>query len=77
MGYFAVCLDTENNAFAIWESSESAKWITYSSLAVHPDNIICIFFLQPITDEYMPLQMSIHFGSQLWSTILLIRRKLL
>ena len=24
MGYFAVCLDTENNAFAIWESSESA-----------------------------------------------------
>jgi len=25
MGYFAVCLDTENNAFAIWESSESAK----------------------------------------------------
>jgi uncharacterized protein len=25
MGYLAVCLDTENNAFAIWESSESAK----------------------------------------------------
>ena len=25
MGYFTVCLDTENNAFAIWESSESAK----------------------------------------------------
>ena len=25
MGCFAVCLDTENNAFAIWESSESAK----------------------------------------------------
>jgi predicted enzyme related to lactoylglutathione lyase len=25
IGYFAVCLDTENNAFAIWESSESAK----------------------------------------------------
>jgi predicted enzyme related to lactoylglutathione lyase len=25
MGYFAVCLDTENNAFAIWESNESAK----------------------------------------------------
>ena len=25
MGYFAVCLDTENNAFAIWESSESVK----------------------------------------------------
>jgi uncharacterized protein len=25
MGYFAVCLDTENNAFAIWESTESAK----------------------------------------------------
>jgi uncharacterized protein len=25
MGYFAVCLDTENNSFAIWESSESAK----------------------------------------------------
>jgi len=25
MGYFAVCLDTENNAFAIWEPSKSAK----------------------------------------------------
>jgi predicted enzyme related to lactoylglutathione lyase len=25
MGYFAVCLDTENNSFAIWESNESAK----------------------------------------------------
>jgi uncharacterized protein len=25
MRYFAVCLDTENNAFAIWESSGSAK----------------------------------------------------
>jgi uncharacterized protein len=25
MGYFAVCLDIENNTFAIWESSESAK----------------------------------------------------
>ena len=25
MGYFAVCLDTENNAFAIWESNGSAK----------------------------------------------------
>ena len=25
MGYFAVCVDTENNAFAIWESDESAK----------------------------------------------------
>jgi hypothetical protein len=25
MGYFAVCLDTENNAFAIGESSGSAK----------------------------------------------------
>jgi predicted enzyme related to lactoylglutathione lyase len=24
MGYLAVCLDTENNAFALWESSESA-----------------------------------------------------
>jgi predicted enzyme related to lactoylglutathione lyase len=27
MGYFALCLDTENNSFAIWESNESAKWI--------------------------------------------------
>jgi predicted enzyme related to lactoylglutathione lyase len=25
MGYFAVCQDTENNTFAIWEKSESAK----------------------------------------------------
>ena len=25
MGYFALCLDTENNAFAIWESNENAK----------------------------------------------------
>ena len=25
MGYFALCLDTENNAFAIWESSKDAK----------------------------------------------------
>ena len=25
MGYFAVCLDTENNPFAVWERSESAK----------------------------------------------------
>jgi uncharacterized protein len=25
MGYFALCLDTENNAFAIWEINESAK----------------------------------------------------
>jgi uncharacterized protein len=25
MGYFALCLDTENNAFAIWETNESAK----------------------------------------------------
>ena len=25
ISYFAVCLDTENNAFAIWESSENAK----------------------------------------------------
>jgi predicted enzyme related to lactoylglutathione lyase len=24
-GYFAVCLDTENNAFAIWETDENAK----------------------------------------------------
>jgi len=24
-GYFAVCLDTENNCFAIWETDESAK----------------------------------------------------
>ena len=25
MGYFALCLDTENNHFAIWESNESTK----------------------------------------------------
>jgi uncharacterized protein len=25
MGYFALCLDTENNAFGIWETNESAK----------------------------------------------------
>jgi predicted enzyme related to lactoylglutathione lyase len=25
MGYFALCLDTENNGFAIWESDEDAK----------------------------------------------------
>ena len=25
MGYFAVCRDTENNSFGIWESDESAK----------------------------------------------------
>jgi predicted enzyme related to lactoylglutathione lyase len=25
MGYFAMCADTENNSFAIWESNESAK----------------------------------------------------
>lgn len=25
MGYFALCLDTENNSFAIWESNQSAK----------------------------------------------------
>ena len=25
MGYFAVCLDTENNAFAIWEMIKKAK----------------------------------------------------
>jgi uncharacterized protein len=25
MGYFALCLDTENNPFAVWESNESAK----------------------------------------------------
>jgi hypothetical protein len=24
-GYFALCLDTENNPFAVWESNESAK----------------------------------------------------
>ena len=24
-GYFAVCLDTENNAFAIWEGDKEAK----------------------------------------------------
>jgi predicted enzyme related to lactoylglutathione lyase len=25
MGYFALCLDTENNPFAIWETNESSK----------------------------------------------------
>jgi predicted enzyme related to lactoylglutathione lyase len=25
MGYFAVCLDTENNTFAIWETDSTAK----------------------------------------------------
>ena len=25
MGYFVLCLDTENNPFAVWESNESAK----------------------------------------------------
>jgi uncharacterized protein len=25
MGYFVLCLDTENNAFAIWETNKSAK----------------------------------------------------
>jgi predicted enzyme related to lactoylglutathione lyase len=26
MGYFAICLDTESNSFAIWETDSSAKW---------------------------------------------------
>jgi predicted enzyme related to lactoylglutathione lyase len=25
MGYFAICLDTENNSFAIWETDNRAK----------------------------------------------------
>jgi uncharacterized protein len=25
MGYFVLCIDTENNAFAIWETNEKAK----------------------------------------------------
>jgi predicted enzyme related to lactoylglutathione lyase len=25
MGYFAICLDIENNAFGIWETNENAK----------------------------------------------------
>lgn len=25
MGYFAICLDTENNSFEIWETDSSAK----------------------------------------------------
>lgn len=25
MGYFVICLDTENNQFALWEKSEKAK----------------------------------------------------
>jgi hypothetical protein len=25
MGYLAICLDTENNTFGIWETDENAK----------------------------------------------------
>jgi len=25
MGYFVICLDTENNQFALWERNEKAK----------------------------------------------------
>ena len=25
MGYFALCLDTENNSFGIWETDQNAK----------------------------------------------------
>jgi hypothetical protein len=25
MGYFAVCMDTENNSFGIWETDSNAK----------------------------------------------------
>ena len=25
MGYFVLCSDTENNAFALWETNEKAK----------------------------------------------------
>ncbi|HTA31287.1 MAG TPA: hypothetical protein VK731_12425, partial [Candidatus Cybelea sp.] len=25
MGYFAICVDTENNSFAIWEMDDAAK----------------------------------------------------
>jgi predicted enzyme related to lactoylglutathione lyase len=25
MGYFAICMDTENNQFALWERSETAR----------------------------------------------------
>jgi predicted enzyme related to lactoylglutathione lyase len=25
MGYFAICVDTENNSFAVWEMDEKAK----------------------------------------------------
>ena len=25
IGYFAICQDTENNAFALWEKNDSAK----------------------------------------------------
>jgi len=25
MGYFAICLDTEKNAFGIWEANKDAK----------------------------------------------------
>jgi predicted enzyme related to lactoylglutathione lyase len=25
MGYFAICQDTENNVFALWERNEKAK----------------------------------------------------
>ena len=25
LGYFAICQDTENNVFAVWEKNENAK----------------------------------------------------
>jgi hypothetical protein len=36
MGYFAICLDTENNAFGIWETNEKAKWITF----LYPNSLV-------------------------------------
>jgi hypothetical protein len=37
MGYFvAVCQDTENNTFAIWEKSESAKCMPKRNLKKPP-----------------------------------------
>jgi predicted enzyme related to lactoylglutathione lyase len=31
MGYFVICLDTENNAFGIWETNESASELSVDS----------------------------------------------
>jgi hypothetical protein len=38
MGYFAICHDTENNSFGIWESNENAKWLIRTQLKKEPWN---------------------------------------